>query len=67
MSYRCPKCGSKELEVTVSAWARLYQEGGEVTGTVTEEARCGDHDWDEDSPMMCCDCDYAATAKEFER
>lgn len=66
MKYRCPKCGSTDLDVNISCWARLYQDDEDVTGTVPDEAECGDHEWDESSQMVCTDCGHGDHSKEFE-
>lgn len=63
--YKCPQCGETDLDVSITCWAKLYQEDGEVTGTVTDESHDGTHEWDDDSQMRCNGCDHAGTVKEF--
>lgn len=63
--YCCPRCGSEDLDVLVEAWARLYQESGEVTGTCTDESRDAAHNWGAESMMECGKCDYQAPSKMF--
>ena len=60
--YACPNCGSIHLQVSVTARAALTQdeEDGNLQTWVF-----GDHEWDNDSPMECSDCQYSGSAKAF--
>ena len=61
-SYACPNCGSIHLQVSVTARAALTQdeEDGNLQTWVF-----GDHEWDNDSPMECSDCQYSGSARHF--
>ena len=62
--YKCPKCGSERLEVSIETWATLIQtDNGFETDTTT--ASCGDHEWSENSVMLCCDCGEQDIADAF--
>jgi hypothetical protein len=65
--YRCPKCKSDRLEVTVEVWATLTQtrldDGFEAVTAIPEPAR---HEWNQNSVMRCVACDHHAIADEFE-
>jgi DNA-directed RNA polymerase subunit RPC12/RpoP len=53
--YRCPKCGSQNLEVIVQVWATLIQtDDGFQTDTTTPDN--SSHDWSDESLMRCTDC-----------
>jgi len=54
--YRCPECGSTNLEVVVQAWAILIQtDTGFQTDTTKPDN--GPHEWSDESPMRCVDCE----------
>ena len=73
VGWRCPKCGSADLDVRVSVWARLDQTFGALGAdpkenefsTLVDEGRCSDHEWDEGSPMSCRTCPYEGVAGDF--
>lgn len=66
MKYRCPKCQSDNLDVLVEVWARMTQdEEGDGFSTDVTAGTFGDHEWSENSPMRCRDCDHCAIAGEF--
>jgi hypothetical protein len=70
MKYRCPKCKSDNLDVLVEVWARLSQNEPEEPGwtefsTDVTAGEFGDHEWGDNSPMRCRDCDHCAIAAEF--
>jgi hypothetical protein len=70
--YRCPKCGSTDLDVTALIDVRLYQDEDEETGEVEfetdyGEARNNDHEWDENSTMTCRQCVCSGTGRDFLR
>ena len=58
----CPKCRSVQLRVLVNAWAKLQQYSEEDFQADFE----GDCTWETESPMMCEECDFSATAGDFE-
>jgi len=60
--WRCPRCGSKNLRVTISTVAELHQSGdGNFETSIVD-----DHEWDANSPMSCRQCDLIETAKDFD-
>jgi len=70
--FRCPKCKSTNLEVTVEVWAKLIQTSdpdGPIYETEPEAAADKDHMWTDISPMQCKDCGHgnypAAIARDF--
>lgn len=64
--YLCPACGSDDLEVAISVWARLQQYGQGEYSTFTDEARNGDHEWDDNSGMACRTCDHGGNVDAFD-
>lgn len=53
----CPNCGSDgDLLVAVCVWARLSVDGTEPVG---------DHDWDNESGMICLACRTAGKVGTF--
>jgi RNA polymerase subunit RPABC4/transcription elongation factor Spt4 len=63
--YRCPTCGSTNLEVTVQTWATLIQTAeGFQTDTATPDD--ASHEWGANSVMRCTDCDAQEIAERFE-
>ena len=63
--YRCPECGSDNLEVVVEVWATLIQKGdGFETDTTTPAD--ANHEWGDNSAMRCRDCDAQEIAERFE-
>lgn len=70
--YRCPKCGSADIDVTALIDVRLYQDEDEETGEVEfetdyGEARNCDHVWDENSMMTCRECVHHGKARDFKK
>jgi len=70
--YRCPKCGSADLDVTALIDVRLYQDEDEETGEVEfetdyGEARSNDHEWDDGSMMSCRSCGHHGKALSFKK
>jgi hypothetical protein len=62
MTWKCPKCQSKNLSVEVKIMARLYQSQHNF-----ETVDVGsDHEWDETSLMLCHNCRFAGEVHEFE-
>ena len=59
--YRCPECGSTNLEVVVEVWATLSQTEDNLE-TDTSTPKGGDHEWSDNSAMRCivCGCDDIA-------
>lgn len=65
ITHRCPQCKGTRLEVTVEVWAELIQtEDGFETDTTTPDD--GSHEWTENSPMRCVDCNTCKIAREFQ-
>ena len=62
--YRCPECGSTNLEVVVEVWATLIQTD-DNTETDTTTPKNGDHEWGDNSAMRCVDCDHSDIAERF--
>lgn len=60
--YKCPQCGSIELNVQVETACRLMQ-GDE--GCATEYLN-GDHYWGDENTMWCTKCGYQECSEEFE-
>jgi hypothetical protein len=59
---RCPECGQDDqLDIAATVWVRLCPDGTDVTA-----AECGDHEWDNTTPIKCCACDHSATVAAFE-
>jgi hypothetical protein len=53
----CPECGSSaHLDVAALVWVRLTADG-----TDPDEAHDGGHEWDDDSPCRCDNCDWTGT------
>jgi hypothetical protein len=65
-AWKCPKCGSTDLDVWVSVRRRLVQdEDGE--NFQTQDSRNGsDEEWGSDGPMDCNDCGHDGMVKDFE-
>ena len=63
--YRCPECKSTDLEVDIVTRAVLIQDE-DGPETLTDEASCGDHEWDNNSMMYCTECNHSGTAETFE-
>lgn len=65
--WKCPKCESDKLEVTVEVSARLFQDAFDGNfQTDTDEALDRQHNWDQNSPMFCLVCCHSAIADDFE-
>jgi len=57
----CPRCGaSDQIDVAATVFVRLCRDGTDDT-----QAHSGDHTWDDNSPALCCACDYAGTVRAF--
>jgi hypothetical protein len=54
---KCPKCGSEDIDVKITAWARVSDGGAEVRG---------EPEWDEDSDAECADCGHEGVVGDFE-
>jgi hypothetical protein len=53
----CPKCGSDEpLCVVIKSLATLSPDGTDPFG---------DHEWDEESPCLCKECDFTGLITQF--
>ena len=64
--WKCPKCGSRDLAVTVQKWAVLRQRAYDDLWTTTGEIDGNSDDWDGESLMRCLRCKCTAKADEFE-
>ena len=62
--YRCPECGSANLEVVVEVWATLIQTDDNLE-TDTTIPKTGDHEWGDESIMRCTDCHWDDIAEKF--
>ena len=63
--YKCPKCGSKDLRVEVTAVVVLLQYGGEAEADLPVGG--ASFDWDHESLMLCArdECGYMGEAARF--
>ena len=64
-TYKCPQCGSRELNVTVQCWAQLIQTGADDDYVFETELDDGDHEWDSESAMTCRDCRRGGKVSDF--
>ena len=62
--YRCPECGSTNLEVVVEVWATFIQTDDNIE-TDTTTPKTGDHYWGDNSAMRCIDCNCQEIAEKF--
>ena len=63
MDYRCPECNGTNLEVAITTTAKLIQYGpGEYQTEIT-----GDHEWGDDSFMLCVDCRHDGAVTDYRR
>lgn len=64
MTWMCPKCKGMDLKVdiVIHARARLIQE---PDGNFQTDENGGDHEWDDDGLMECCDCGHEAKVSAF--
>ena len=64
MTWMCPKCKGMDLKVdiVIHTRARLIQE---ADGNFQTDEDGGDHEWDEDGLMECCDCGHEAKVSAF--
>ena len=64
-TYKCPVCQCKHsLEVVITTQAKLIQTDEDNLETDTDEASNRDHEWDDNSTMIC-GCGFTGAAKEF--
>lgn len=61
MTWKCPKCGSKDLRVFITATARLVQYDDNFETEIDS-----DHEWDEHADMVCNSCDFTGESHDFE-
>lgn len=58
---RCPKCNrSSRIDVSVQAWVRLVRDG-----TDADASQDGSHEWEDDSPACCTNCDFTGKVADF--
>ena len=64
MTWMCPKCKGQDLkvDVVIHTRARLIQE---TDGNFQTDSDGGDHEWDDDGMMECCDCGHEAKVSAF--
>lgn len=62
--YRCPKCRSDRVEVTVQCWAELDQSDPDNLQTDIDTS---DQEWDGDSSMRCRACGQIRLVRDFEQ
>ena len=64
MTWMCPKCKGMDLKVDIVIYtrARLIQE---PDGNFQTDENGGDHEWDDDGLMECCDCGHEAKVSAF--
>lgn len=64
MTWMCPKCKGMDLKVdiVIHTRARLIQE---PDGNFQTDENGGDHEWDDDGLMECCDCGHEAKVSAF--
>ena len=65
--FKCPECGGLDMDVAVSAWARVTSNSNDNVETDITNALNGDQEWDGDSHMQCRDCDHQGVVNDFER
>jgi hypothetical protein len=52
-----PECGSDErIEIEMTVWGELHPYGTEIDG---------DHEWTDESPCRCAECEHAGTVRDF--
>lgn len=57
----CPKCGSDEqLDVAATIWVPLVR-----GGTDPDLAHAHDHEWDDNSAVVCQQCGHQGLVKDF--
>ena len=61
MTWKCPKCGSKDLRVVVTTVAKLTQYDDNFETEVE-----GDHEWSESSWMVCNACEFGEASAVFQ-
>lgn len=60
MTWKCPKCGSKDLRVSITATARLVQYDDNFETEIDS-----DHEWGEFDYMECQTCDFGESSHVF--
>lgn len=67
MKYKCPKCGrADQLDIYVSVWMRLVQDDADNIQTDADLAGEHDHEWDDNSGMICRACGHGDNVDKFE-
>jgi hypothetical protein len=64
--YRCPQCKGIDLEVAVTCWAALLQDGPDAFETDTDSPDDGSHEFDGKSSAKCNGCSHTAKLDKFE-
>lgn len=64
--WRCPRCHRDEnLSVVVTTMMRLQQFDDDTFSTGEYDKFSGDHEWDNNSLMVCRDCEHSGKAEDF--
>ena len=64
--YRCPQCKGIDLEVAVTCWPFLLQDGPDAFETDTDSPDDGSHEFDGKSSAKCNGCSHTAKLDKFE-
>jgi len=67
--WRCPECGSWDLDVAITTDAKLIQTPDQEENefqTVVEDSLMGDHEWSCESGMVCRECGHTGKVRKFE-
>lgn len=64
--YQCPKCKSTDLRINVSLVLTLNQTYSEVVPELTDFDQIQYADWNDDSEMLCNECDHFAKALHYD-
>ncbi len=65
LNYKCPKCHSYNLGVTIITSASLLQSADENVTQVCNTDTDSDHEWDDSSTMWCNRCVFSDCASAF--
>jgi hypothetical protein len=59
--FLCPECKDGDnLDILVRAWARLSEDGTDL-----DQSEDSSHDWDGNSRVVCCSCDWCGRVNEL--
>lgn len=67
MSYKCPTCGDRRIDVSIRTWAFLVEDPDDPESFETDidEASNHDHEWDDESTGQCRICGHTAPMADF--